>query len=369
MSATITNNNTTNIVKMPRHQCPCPSCAEARNVRHEPTRYYTVAQIHAHLVGKWSDSEITEYMRRLEGKGTIQVGDCVIVKEPVGQLVAGGYSEVSEVDEEAGRVRLFNVWPCSNRQCWGESHRKHERVDHGWTEITNVELFMPPPEPNPPANAASGRIRARRITLIRSESDEHETAIFAMPNVAAMWEAADEKLKEWARSSDATFIFAETVLFKIEFENGELYEGEFYIFHPDTGSDRGFTLADHIRDFCASFGGLQMPEEQGEFIYDNNINLDRASAESRASMLQRFELGRESEPTIWTAPDGEGGRNFYTMNGTKRVQEWFRSARHSSRRWRCRRVASLPLDAQQTTETPADVRTAIAAIFPQVRAV
>lgn len=367
MSATA--EQTTTVITMPRHQCPCPNCSEARNVRHQATRYLTTEQIKAHLIGKWTDAEIAEYMRRLAGEGRIQEGDCVIVKEADGQLDAGAYAGVAEVDEEGGRARLFNVWPCGDPSCWGERHRQHERVDHGWTGLDNLELVMPPPEPEPPAGTASGRIRARRITLIRAEAESHDTAIFAMPNPPAMWEAADDQLREWARSTGPSLFDAETVLFKIEFEDGKLYEGEFFIFHPDSGSDRGFTLADHVRDFCASFGGLQIPEGQGEFIYDNISKNSPRSDESRARFIAEYELGREVEPTIWTAPDGYGGRCYYTRNGSRRVQEWFQSARADSRgRWRCRVAPSLPPDARETADVPSDVRTAVRTIFPQLRA-
>ena len=103
--------------------------------------------------------------------------------------------------------------------------------------------------------------------------------------------------------------------------------------------------------------------------HDRHLALAPDSTRERAAFLAKYELGGEEEPTIWTAPDGDGGSFFYTRNGTRVVQEWFQGEWFYGRDgWRCRVVASLPPDARETQDVPADVRKAVMKIYPQLRA-
>jgi hypothetical protein len=118
----------------------------------------------------------------------------------------------------------------------------------------------------------------------------------------------------------------EDIQFVVIFADGESYMGTFYNFHPQHPAERGFTLALHIRDFCASFGGLQIYEGGSEMIYDRHLALAPDLTRERAAFLSKYELFGEKEPTIWTAPDGDGGSFFYSRNGTRVVQEWFQGS-------------------------------------------
>ncbi|HEY0174140.1 MAG TPA: hypothetical protein VGB98_24190 [Pyrinomonadaceae bacterium] len=337
---------TATVIKMERFQCPCNNCSICRNVYHQATRYLTTAEIRAHLSGKWTPAAVDEYVRRCEtGAGRIQVGDTVIIRQGFGKFGDGVYTEVAAVDEARGRVTVFNS------------------TGRGETSLDNVSLFLPEPEP---PNRGAARIAAVRITLTRVESPERETAALAAADHQDVWGAADRQLTEWGETLDreGTAHVAEEVEFTILWGDHTEYRGTYFLFHPGYEFNRGFTLADHVRDFCSWTSGRRVPLGGIESLFDREM----AAADSTiyyGSILDGYQLGcADAQVPVWTAGDGFGGRHYYTRIGRTATVEWYYS---SAGAWRARGVEALPAGARDAGAcVPADVRAAIRSIHPEL---
>lgn len=336
------------VIKMQKFQCPCDDCSYCRNVFHQATRYLKAEEIRAHLRGKWTQAAIDEYLRRCAtGEGRIQVGDVVIVRVGFAGLVDGTYTEVTAVDEEGRKLTVMVSGDC------GEAI----------TSFDNVALFVPEPEP---PNRTSGRVRAASITLARVESPQQERVTLAVAAQVDVWKAADEQLRAWGLTleTEGSEHVAENVEFTIVWEDHTEYRGTYFLFHPDYEFNRGFTLADHIRDFCAWTSGRRVPQGAIETIFDREMSADQQMTLYYGSILDGYQLGSADQPiTIWTGGDGFGGQVFFTRIGTRCYIEWYLSR---DKGWRARTVEGLPSYATETGDAPAEVRGAIRKIHPEI---
>lgn len=133
------------------------------------------------------------------------------------------------------------------------------------------------------------KIPVKSVFLNRAEGPTRDIGQRTVPS----FEAADDQLRRWARTAPKKGGGYDKTDFKVEWADGETYDGRYDLQREDTTKSN--LLGSHIQHYLAFHAGLFCPEHMQRADYENYLVQSGCGegSEKRAAtleFLQNYEL-------------------------------------------------------------------------------
>jgi hypothetical protein len=131
------------------------------------------------------------------------------------------------------------------------------------------------------------KIPVKSVWLNRAEGPIRETGARTVDSLSA----ADAQLKRWAHSAPKKGGGYDKTDFRIEWADGETYEGRYDLQREDEGKSN--LLGSHVQHYLNFHAGLFCPEHMSREDYENylkRVGADETQRAATLAFLQNYEL-------------------------------------------------------------------------------